>query len=92
MSDPQTFPEDKGTTPFTMSHIVVSLMEKERDILNGQKGVFPHSTPSAKDSKPNGTVTGYFSQGHPELRTGMEEHPRSYSTTGALPFGREELP
>ena len=52
--------------------------ENEQEILHGQKGVFPDSKPFGKNSGPNGTVTGYFSQSHTEFRAGMEEHPCAY--------------
>jgi hypothetical protein len=34
---------------------------KEKEVFNGEKGVFKNSSPSWENARPDGTVIGYFS-------------------------------
>jgi hypothetical protein len=72
-----SLPGRRGETLYIRPHCGI-MGKNELEILNGQKGVFPDPKPFGKNSKPNGTVTGHFSQGYTKFRAGMEEHPCVY--------------
>lgn len=59
-------------------------------MIGGQEGVFEDSTPVGKNPKPDGPAARYLAKSHPELRAGMEEHPRSYRASGAVSSGHEK--